>query len=89
MIQLFLTFVFCSHEILASSCRTASQEVCSGHEIGPIIENTGLFPAMVFQIFTIGQESGQLEEMLDRLAENYDRQVATLSTRFAPIQDSA
>ncbi|MFC1759508.1 type II secretion system F family protein [Planctomycetota bacterium] len=75
----------CKNVVFRQAVLDSSEEVRAGREIGPALENTGLFPAMVVQIFTIGQESGQLEEMLDRLAENYDRQVATLSTRFASI----
>ncbi|MCA9215916.1 MAG: type II secretion system F family protein, partial [Planctomycetales bacterium] len=75
----------CKNVVFRQAVLDSSDEVRAGREIGPALENTGLFPAMVVQIFAIGQESGQLEEMLDRLAENYDRQVSTLSTRFASI----
>ena len=33
-------------------------------------------------IFNVGQETGKLEEMLDRLAEGYERQVASATARL-------
>ncbi len=62
--------------------RTAIQ---TGQEIGHALESTEEFPPTVVQIFAVGQQSGKLEEMLERLADNYDKQVATLSMRLATL----
>ena len=62
--------------------RTAIQ---TGQEIGHALESTQEFPPTVVQIFAVGQQSGKLEEMLERLADNYDKQVATLSMRLATL----
>lgn len=65
------------------------REVGAGQEIGRALDRTGIFPAMAVRIFTVGQESGRLEEMLERLAADYDRQVARaaerLTTALEPI----
>ena len=37
------------------------------------------------EVFAVGQQSGRLEEMLDRLAADYDRQVATASQRLTAV----
>ncbi len=57
----------------------------SGREIGEALAETGQFPPTVVQIFSVGQQSGKLEEMLERLADTYDRQVATMSMRLATL----
>ena len=68
------------------SALTATQAaIQSGQEIGEALQQTGEFPPIVVQLFSVGQQSGKLEEMLERLAENYDRQVATLSMRLATL----
>ncbi len=36
---------------------------------------TGLFPDMILQMTTTGEESGELEKMLDKGAEFYEREV--------------
>ncbi len=65
-----------------SDCKTAVE---TGSDIAPALEKTGVFPATMIQLFTVGQKSGSLESMLDRLAADYDRQVVTLSQRFATV----
>jgi general secretion pathway protein F len=56
--------------------------VQAGRDIGDALAKTGVFPPLVALIFNVGQETGKLEEMLDRLAEGYERQVASATARF-------
>ena len=44
---------------------------------------------MVVQMFAVGQQSGRLEDMLDRLAADYDRQVRTLTSRLTAVLEPA
>jgi len=62
-----------------------AQLVRAGREIGPAMEDSRAFPSSVIQIFSVGQESGQLDEMLERLAADYDRQVTRTSERLTAI----
>jgi type II secretory pathway component PulF len=59
--------------------------VMAGRDIGDALAPTGVFPPMVIQIFAVGQQSGKLEEMLDRLSQAYERQVNSLATRLAAV----
>lgn len=68
-------------EALSEGC----DAVGAGRDIGPALEKTGVFPPMVVQMFAVGQQTGRLEETLDRLAESYDRQVSSASTRLASV----
>ena len=63
----------------------SGQAVASGQDIGEAISRTGVFPPLAVHIFTVGQATGQLDEMLERLAVNYDRQVTTLTNRLASV----
>lgn len=56
--------------------------VGAGQELAAALEGTRVFPRTVVQILSVGQESGRLEEMLDRLAADYDRELATAAQRF-------
>jgi len=59
--------------------------VTGGQDISQSLESTGVFPSMVVQIFSVGQQSGRLEEMLDRLAASYDQQLTTASQRLTAV----
>ena len=51
--------------------------------------STDLFPNMVLQMASIGEESGSLDDMLNKAAEFYEEEVdiavATLSALMEPI----
>jgi len=44
-----------------------------------------VFPATVAQVFSLGQQSGQLDKMLERLARDYDRQAAVIAGRLTSV----
>jgi len=69
--------------IVREAIEQVSTEVGAGQDMGQVLERTGIFPPLFVQIFTVGQQTGRLEEMLERLAKDYDRQVNTMSTRLA------
>jgi len=69
--------------LLREAMTQVGEAVAAGREIGPALERTEVFPPLVVQIFSVGQETGQLEEMLERLAKDYDRQVSILASRLA------
>ncbi len=65
-----------------AGCRSA---VTGGGDIAPALEKAAVFPPTVIQVFTVGQHSGELEKMLDRLALDYDRQLTTAAQRLTTI----
>ena len=63
----------------------AEQATRLAASFGESLKATGAFPPVVVRIFSVGQQSGRLEEMLDRLAVDYDRQVTTASQRLTAV----
>ena len=41
-----------------------------------------IFPPLVVQIFLVGQQTGELERMLNRLASGYESQVSSATARL-------
>jgi type II secretory pathway component PulF len=74
-----------SNRILRQALVECEKAINAGGDIGEAIEQTGAFPPMVVQVFAVGQQSGRLEEMLDRLAQTYDQQVATAASRLTAV----
>ncbi len=64
-------------------------EVSSGVQLNFSMRGTGVFPAMAVQMAAIGEESGALDEMLDKLASFYeeevDNMVDNLTTLMEPL----
>ena len=50
-------------------------DVTSGQQLTSAIRSTGLFPNMVIQMVSIGEESGALDGMLDKCANFYEAEV--------------
>lgn len=69
--------------VFSEAIQASAAEVAAGRDIGAALDRTGVFPPLVVHIFSVGQQSGRLEEMLQRLAIDYDRQVASSSARLA------
>lgn len=69
--------------VIREALEQSGRDVGAGHDLGIALERTAVFPPLVIHIFSIGQKSGRLDELLERLAENYDRQVTSISSRLA------
>jgi type IV pilus assembly protein PilC len=53
-------------------------EASTGTQLNIAMAKTNLFPAMAVQMTTIGEESGALDDMLDKAATYYEEQVDNL-----------
>ena len=60
-----------------------------GKGFGRPLAETGLYPRLASQLILVGEESGRLEEMLGRVADIYDREVALAIKRFLAILEPA
>ena len=65
------------------------EDVTSGQTLYSAIRFTNLFPTMLLQMVSIGEESGSLDEMLDKVANHYedavDNAVDSLTSLLEPF----
>ncbi|MBS0359476.1 MAG: type II secretion system F family protein [Proteobacteria bacterium] len=65
------------------------QEILIGQKIGNALQNARVFPELLIQLITTGEESGSLESMLQKSADFYqeavDNAVDNLSTLIEPV----
>lgn len=65
----------------------AKEEIAKGVPLSEPLKNGGLFPPMVVHMMAIGEETGEIEEMLDKLADYYDEEVeVTTQTVLALLE---
>ena len=68
---------------------TCKNEIIIGQPLSRPLEEVGLFPPMVYHMVRIGEESGNTEEMLNKLADYYDEEVEmavqTLMAAMEPL----
>jgi len=51
--------------------------VKEGESLAEPLKRSGRFPSMFLHMITVGEKTGQLEDMLERVADNYDKEVDT------------
>ena len=65
------------------------ESISSGQNLQFAMQRSGVFPIMVVQMVAIGEESGSLEQMLDKVATIYEEEVNTkvdgLTTLLEPL----
>lgn len=69
--------------LLRDALESCEQNVQSGRDIGQAIKETDYFPPLVTQVFAVGQKSGQLDQMLLQMSNDYDEHVETVSGRIS------
>lgn len=62
--------------------KEATEDVRKGLPLAPVFERTGLFPQMMISMISIGEESGSLEEMLEKTADFYDEELEAAMTQL-------
>jgi len=75
--------------VIDDALHACEKAITAGGDIGQALDNSRAFTPTVVQVFTVGQESGQLETMLERLARDYDRQVQTATNRLTALLEPA
>jgi type IV pilus assembly protein PilC len=77
------------NDIISDAVMTARERIREGDRIGDPLQKSKLFPPMVVQMISIGEESGALDQMLTKVAEFYEQEVdaalASLTSAIEPV----
>jgi len=77
------------NELFQEEIAKASDEVVNGKQLSQSLENSKLFPPIVPQMLAIGEETGQTDLILVKVAEFYEEEVdtaiASMSSLLEPI----
>jgi type IV pilus assembly protein PilC len=63
------------NRVYMQATKKIQQEVSTGSSLTVSMQNSGVFPNMVLQMCSIGEESGALDAMLGKVADFFEREV--------------
>ncbi len=61
--------------VYENALNEAAEEVKSGKSLSSVIEKNDLFPAIVAQMLSVGEETGQTDVVLVKVADFYEEEV--------------
>ncbi len=64
-----------SNSLISNALERVHDRVRDGEPLAGPLEQQKIFPTMVTSMVEVGEETGQLSEMLNRIADNYDEEV--------------
>ena len=75
--------------VIADSIMYTRARIAEGQVLAVPLTETGVFPHMVVQMISVGEQTGSLDAMLDKLADFYDEEVdvavATMTSMMEPV----
>ena len=63
------------NEILANAIATAKENITEGQSVTDPLKRSGEFPSLLIHMISIGEKTGELPQMLEMVAKNYEEQV--------------
>ncbi len=70
---------------IAEAVADAKTDVAKGQGLGKSLDVKGVFPAMAIQMILVGEQSGNLEEMLNKVADVFEKDVETSVMRLTAL----
>jgi general secretion pathway protein F len=71
--------------VLQHAIEDAKKAVTEGESLAQTLKKSGQFPATMIHMTAVGERSGQLEQMLERIASAYETEVDTKLGRFTAL----
>lgn len=73
------------NRVISDPMAEVSERVREGQPLATPLGRTGVFPVMVVQMLSVGEETGAVDRMLHKLADFYDDEVATMLKSLTSI----
>ncbi|MFT7616813.1 MAG: general secretion pathway protein F [Planctomycetota bacterium] len=75
------------NKVLAKAVGMIHDSIVEGSDISTPLAQTGIFPPMVGYMIATGEQSGQLEEILFKVAEAYDEEVDIATQKMTSLME--
>lgn len=78
-----------SNQVIASAIDTVSKGAKEGKGIAAPLTNAHVFPSLALSMIKVGEETGQLDEMLMKVASTYEKTLKIAIKRFVSLLEPA
>lgn len=73
------------NRVMSRVVEEVHDKIVEGADISGPIKKSGVFPPVVGYMISVGEQAGQLEEMLERVAEAYDDEIEITSQKVTSL----
>ncbi len=84
-----ITATTAGNKVVEEAILKTRSSIAEGKTIAAPLQSSGIFPQMVVQMISVGEQSGSLDSMLEKIADFYDAEVdqavANLTVLIEPI----
>lgn len=74
-----------NNQVLARVLENVQKRIVEGTDIATPLKRSGVFPPVVGYMIAVGEQSGQLDEMLDQVASAYDEEVEVQTQKVTSL----
>ncbi len=78
-----------SNQVLAEAVGTVAENLKAGQGLAEPLMEQGRFPPLAVHMIRVGEETGQLDDMLFQVADTYDGEVQTTVKRLLALMEPA
>lgn len=75
------------NQIVKNALKKAQEEVSRGIPLSKTLDESGVFPPMVYHMIEIGEETGNMEDMLDKVSQYYDEEVEMATQSLLAVME--
>jgi general secretion pathway protein F len=73
------------NRVISDATEHIRKRIVEGTDIATPLKQTGVFPSVVGYMVAVGEQSGELEQMLDRIAIAYDEEIEIATDRMTSV----
>ena len=73
------------NRVIADATELIRSRIVEGTDIGTPMRASGAFPAVVCYMVQVGEQSGEVEQMLDRIGAAYDEEIEITTARLTSV----
>lgn len=83
--SLEIVSVVCNNKLAENELKRVKEKLIKGYSLNKAIDESGMFPKMLSSMIKIGEDTGALDDILDKTADFYDEELETSIQRTVTL----